>query len=216
MASGPESPAGPIWAEPGQDQGRPDPKLYLFERGGFFFALCSTRVSCRFFRAHVPTWFNSLYLLTWQRLASPIGAEPQGVFKYKTCKKNSGPTAEKRGCEDTFYCATVVIVEVKANTLNTFPSHHREKSLRRSMQEKDFHLMEATFPRIPLYVQFFFKRKERERKSHQRLVDCDKSVPFPVHCVSILCDPSVDDMANIASSATRAAEMKPLKAKMRK
>lgn len=56
----------------------------------------------------------------------------------------------------------------------------------------------------------------RERKSHQRLVDCDKSVPFPVHCVSILCDPSVDDMANIASSATRAAEMKPLKAKMRK
>lgn len=81
------------------------------------------------------------------------------------------------------------------------------------MQEKVFHLMEATFTRIPLYVQFFLKRKERERKkkkSHQRLVDCDESVPFPVHFVSILCDPSVDDMANIARSATREAEMKPL------
>lgn len=90
--------SGPIQT---QDQGWPAPKFYLFE-AGMLLALCPTRVSCEL-------WiFDSLCLVTWQRLASPVGAQPRGVSLMTQPRSRR---KKKGSCGDTFYCATVVIVE---------------------------------------------------------------------------------------------------------
>lgn len=108
MASGPQSRAEPIRAEPTQDQERPGATVLPAWTGGLLVSTAG------FFRAHVPTWLDWLCLVTWQRLA-PIGARQQGVspktqpHSEKICNKKKKREAKKY-CVDTFYCATVVIV----------------------------------------------------------------------------------------------------------
>lgn len=135
---------------------------------GRCLALCSTRVSLQVFPCTCADLVGpTLPGHVAAGLESPVGAQPQGVSPVTQphCLRI------KSSCEDKFYCATVVMVEVENSfsSFNTFPITPQWIVARKLDRRRCFcYLMEATFIRIPLCIEFFLKERGG---GHKRLAE---------------------------------------------